>query len=302
MKESEYYQNKGATQVRVGIITVLALIVLIGGYGWLRDWFNQGKYTQIRVRFINAGNIEPGNHVTVYGVKRGRVDSISMTEQGVILNLLVDIDFPLPRDTKFFISDSDLMGNRQVDIIPGITKEIFDPDYIPNGQNLAGLSSLIPRIDGIIGNLDQMISKLAMQDELFENFQHTIVSSKRLMERLDNFFVDNYQEIEDIVANLHQTSAQINSLFSEEDESLQATFRNIAQGLEEFDTVLQKLSGLLDEIEPLVTKLNEEEGTVQQLISDQELYDRLIEATAQVDSLLYDIRQNPRRYFQFRLF
>ena len=302
MKDTEYYQHKGATQLRVGIITIIALIVLIAGYGWLRDWFNQGKYARLQVRFLNAGNIEPGNHVTLFGVKSGRVESITMTDSGVILNLLVDLDFPLPVDTKFYISDSDLMGNRQVDILPGFSREMMAKDYIPTGQNLAGLSSLIPRIDGIIGNLDEMISKIANQDQLFADFHDTVVSSKKVMESLDRFFSENYGEIESIVLNLHQTTTEINALFNDEDESMKRTFQNISESIEDLDSILSKMNRLLDSLEPLVTKLNDEEGTLHYLLTEKELYDKLVDSTSQIDSLLYDIRQNPRRYFQFKLF
>ena len=302
MKETEYYPQKRATQLRVGLVTILALIILIAGYGWLRDWFKQGRYTRIQARFVNAGNIEPGNHVTLFGVKSGRVESIIMTDSGVILNLLVDIDFQLPIDTKFYISDSDLMGNRQLDIIPGVSPEMMPVDHIFTGQNLAGLSSLIPRIDGIIGNLDQMISKLVMQDELFANLHDTVISSRKVMESLDKFFSDNYEEIEGIVTNLNQTTTELNALLSDEDMIIKNTFQNLSQGIEELDEMLHKLNNLLDHIEPLVTKLNDEEGTLHHLLTDKELYDKLLDSTAQIDSLLFDIRQNPRRYFQFKLF
>ncbi|MBW6516778.1 MAG: MCE family protein [Candidatus Cloacimonetes bacterium] len=302
MKETEYYPHKRATQLRVGIVTILALIILFVGYGWLRDWFNQGRYTLIQVRFLNAGNIEPGNHVTLFGVRSGRVESITMTERGVILNLLVDIDFQLPIDTKFYISDSDLMGNRQVDIIPGISPKMMPQGHIFSGQNLAGLSSLIPRIDGIISNLDQMITRIAMQDELFTNLHDTVISSKKVMESLDKFFSDNYDEIEGIVTNLNQTTSELNAIFSDEETNIRSTFQNISQGVDDLEDILQKLNNLLDNIEPLVTKLNDEDGTLHYLLTEKELYDKLLDSTAQIDSLLYDIRQNPRRYFQFRLF
>ncbi len=62
------------------------------------------------------------------------------------------------------------------------------------------------------------------------------------------------------------------------------------------------MNDLLDEIEPLLGKLSDEEGTVHHLLTEKELYERLVRTTGQIDSLLYDIRKNPGRYFQFRLF
>ncbi len=213
MKETEYYPHKKAIQIKVGIITIIALIILILGYGWLRNWFDQARYTSMQVKFVNAGNINQGDPVTVFGVTRGRVDGITMSEEGVVLTLLIDLDFPLPRDTKFYISDSDLMGNRQVDIIPGESPELLQPGDIPNGQSLAGLSSLIPQIDEIIGNLDQMITRIATQDELFENLHETVISSRKLMTSLDHFFSDNYEDLETIVSSLRNATKEFNAIF-----------------------------------------------------------------------------------------
>lgn len=302
MKETEFYRDKSGILVKVGFVTILGVIILFVGYGWLRDWFNQSRYSRLDVKFVNAGNIEPGNPVTLFGVKRGRVDGITMTETGVILHLLVDMEFNLPADTKFYISDSDLMGNRQVDIIPGSSEKFIEPGMIAEGENLAGLSALIPRIDGIINNLDQMITKIANQDDLFDDLRETVVSSRKLMNTLDGFFAENYDELESIVTNLNQTIREINALFTDEEINLQEAMHSIVHGMSELDTLLQKMNNLLDDVEPFLAKLNEEEGTLHHLLSDKELYERLLQTTGQIDSLLYDIRQNPRKYFQLRVF
>jgi len=45
-----------------------------------------------------------------------------------------------------------------------------------------------------------------------------------------------------------------------------------------------------------------EEGLIYRLLNDEELYDSLIKSANELETLLNDIRKNPRRYFRFSVF
>ncbi len=49
-------------------------------------------------------------------------------------------------------------------------------------------------------------------------------------------------------------------------------------------------------IDTLVRGLNGGKGTAGQLLTERELYDRLLRVTAALDSLAADVRRNPSRY------
>ena len=51
-----------------------------------------------------------------------------------------------------------------------------------------------------------------------------------------------------------------------------------------------------------MNKINNGEGTVGKLLNDQELYEHLVLASADLDFLLLDLKQNPGRYLNLSLF
>ena len=61
------------------------------------------------------------------------------------------------------------------------------------------------------------------------------------------------------------------------------------------DSTLASLNRLLD-------RINQGEGTLGQLASDAELYKKITATLQSLDSLIIDIRENPKRYVKFSLF
>ena len=304
MKEKKpvYHPEKVDTRVKVGILTVVALIALVVGYGWLRDWFMSGKYTQLKVRFDNANNVDVGDGVTIYGVKKGRVESIGLTREGALLSLLVDLEFPLSSDTQFYLRESSVMGSRQVEILPGTSETLLDINAVAVGYSSAGITSLIPKIDNLMSKLDVILTSISAEDGIVGELSAVVESTKGTLSKVDLLVEDNKQPIKEIVANLGQLADELNAVLSENRETIDKGIKTALYSIEEFSAFLEKAQAVLDELKPTIDKLNKEEGTVQQLISDRELYDKLLETTTRIDSLLIDVKKNPRRYFQLKVF
>jgi phospholipid/cholesterol/gamma-HCH transport system substrate-binding protein len=304
MKEIKpvYHPEKVDTRVKVGIITVVALIVLVAGYGWLHDWFMSGKYTQLKVQFDNANNVDVGDGVTIYGVKKGRVESISLTREGALLSLLVDLEFPLSSDTQFYLRESSVMGSRQVEIIPGTGETLLDTKAVAVGHSSTGITSLIPKIDNLMSKLDVILTSISAEDGIVSELSVAVKSTKSTLSKVDLLVEDNKQPIKEMVANLGQLADALNGVLSENKEIIDKSIKSTLHSIEEVSVFLVKAQAALDELKPTIEKLNREDGTVQQLISDRELYDKLLETTTRIDSLLIDIKKNPRRYFQLKVF
>ena len=104
----KFYQDKRSVEFKVGLFTLLAIIILVLGYSWLMEVMENRKYTEIEVKFENAGNIEQGSAVSILGVKKGRVKDISIASDGVTLNLQVELDFPLKENLKNYVTNKNV--------------------------------------------------------------------------------------------------------------------------------------------------------------------------------------------------
>ena len=142
----KFYQDKKSAEFKVGLFTLLAIIILVLGYSWFMEVMENRKYIEIKVKFSNAGNIEKGSAVSILGVKKGRVKDISIESDGVTLNLQAELDFPLKKGTEFFIIETDIMGDVQVEIIPGQDNEMLDLSLVHYGFRNQGISGFVSQL------------------------------------------------------------------------------------------------------------------------------------------------------------
>ena len=70
----------------------------------------------------------------------------------------------------------------------------------------------------------------------------------------------------------------------------------------DFDKTLNEALAVLNETEKLLSAVNKQQGTVGQLLYDQQFYNRLMEITNEVNDLIKDFKKNPRRYIKFSVF
>ncbi|GAH53196.1 unnamed protein product, partial [marine sediment metagenome] len=76
-------------------------------------------------------------------------------------------------------------------------------------------------------------------------------------------------------------------------------FEKSSRGLAEATSSLEELSGNLKSI---AARLESEEGTFGMLLRDRSLYDDLKKTTADLDSLVIDIKRNPKKYIHLEIF
>jgi len=297
-----YYGRNKDIQVKVGIMSLLIALILLFGYGWLRDWYSKERKSEVRVKFSNAGNIDIGNSVTIFGVKRGRVDDISILQDGVVLTLLIDLDYPLPTDSDFLISDSNLMGSRQVDIIPGNADTYISDDFVAYGESLSSLSSLFPKIDSVIFDVQQLLSLFTEEGKISSSLIKTFEKTYNIANRIDTLFIDKEEDINKAIENFLETTKNINYLIAENKDTITSTLKIASSGFERFEELLVRLDEILTTIEPLGDVVSEEKGSLYRIMYQEDLYQKMINVTTELDSLLIDIRENPGRYFRFRLF
>jgi phospholipid/cholesterol/gamma-HCH transport system substrate-binding protein len=89
---------------------------------------------------------------------------------------------------------------------------------------------------------------------------------------------------------------------SDDSEALPEDKILIGAGAGDFDKALTEALKVLTETEKLLSAVNKQEGTVGQLLYDEEFYSHLLDITSELNDLLKDFKKNPRRYIKFSVF
>ena len=107
------------TELIVGIFALCAIIILIVGIIFLKEYqFNRDSYS-LSVFFDNASGLKEGDPVMVAGVRKGWVKAISLQRGRVRIDIALNTDVQLSDDAKFFITSSGLVGLKYIEINPG---------------------------------------------------------------------------------------------------------------------------------------------------------------------------------------
>jgi phospholipid/cholesterol/gamma-HCH transport system substrate-binding protein len=148
--------------------------------------------------------------------------------------------------------------------------------------------------DGTVGKLvtdpalyNRMVESLEKFNELAENIQNgegtlgRFINDPSLYESADA----TLQKVDSIMARIERGEGTLGRLTTDE-----ALYERTAAALERFAS--------------LTEMIERGDGTLGKLLKDPSLYNNLDQSTSEITKLLYDIRQDPRRFLtiRFRLF
>ena len=128
------------------------------------------------------------------------------------------------------------------------------------------------------------------------NILHATNSLDSITTDLKNAKVERIVDhIESLTKTLNNNSSKITSII----ENLDNITDSIAKS--HITQTIARVNDVLLETELILDKIKKGEGTVGMLLNDKKLYDHLVLASADLDFLLLDLKQNPGRYLNVSL-
>ena len=174
------------------------------------------------------------------------------------------------------IRESGVMDNVTDNIMPVVNQVLPKVDSImANVNGLTGdpaLSAALLRLDGITRQLQISAQQLTV-----------------LMNGLNRSVPGVINNVNGITSNLTGAAGNLTDL---------------SGSLKELpiDETINKLNTTLANLESLSQQLNDKNSTLGKVMNDRELYDNANHAIASLDSLLTDIKANPKRYINVKVF
>lgn len=299
----DYRKQLAWSKLKVGIVITAALIILLLAIlfaGNIQNLF--APQSTIYATFHDVKGLRSGAPVWFAGVQIGSVKSINFTGEKITASMKIDRDaLPfLKKDSEASILTLGLLGDKYVEISPGSKKA----EGLKQGDAITGLTRLemneeLSRLVSGVGSKKGSLGRLLEEDTLYRDisssardiklFAETLKASEGAVNKfikepeLYERFVKASQSLDTFTQRLASSKGTVNRLI--EDESL---YENV-------NAAAAKLSIILD-------KINKEEGSVGRLVSNRELSEELQSTLKEVNSLVKDIKKNPKKYFKFSVF
>lgn len=289
-------------EIRVGVLAVIAAFILYFGFNFLKGINIFNKTNTYVARFDKMNGLVEQSPVYVQGYKVGMVDEITYDfskPEPFVVTFSINRDILIPKDGHVALVADGLINGEALDLrIPVTETDTYytSGDTIPSSIEpdlIAELAdALTDRFDPVIHNLDSILNviKKTLDEQklasIVNNVDGTIKNAKGITAKVDNMLGSDIPMLLDsiqlVVNDLHQVSGDL------ADANLKG--------------VILKLDTTVNSINGVVETLNSTDGTIGMLLNDRDLYISLNNTVQSADSLLVDLKANPKRYVHFSLF
>ena len=324
-------------EILVGLVLVLGAAVAVLGTLFLKGYDWRGDLVQVEMLVEEAGQLRPGNAVKVRGVEIGSVDRILVEPSGRAIRIVARIrrQVTLPDDAVVLLAPESMFGDWQAEIVSRSAFpryaffEVDEPGVLP-GYALPDLGRLTAAADEIADNLTVLTDRveLAFTEETALNMKAAIDNIGEVSQGLSALVQQQAESFQAVTGEI-QTSAEefgsaarsARSSFDEVSRLLgggnadtliadaRVTVRNLRDVSERLDRTAAELEGTLlladtalVRFDRLGRRLEDGEGTMGRLFADSVLAVRAESALVELNALLQDFRENPKRYVRLSIF
>lgn len=283
---------KNANEFRIGLWTIITIVVLVFGIKYLK-----GQLHTTTTYYMLSPNVEglaESSHVKIDGFKVGFVRSMDYDYKNsqVVIELNIDPDLNIPVDSRAMISSGLLNASDVVLQIGQSSQMLKSGDTLQGGGMMPGLldqagpmmqsvSNMMPKVDSLLVGLNRLVNESKMQESLLEVNRLTI-QLHHTLSTLNSQLPTILGQVNDATANLDTLSIQLREA--------------------EVGEIIAHANSTLAHVDSLICSVGSKETTAGKLLNTDELHDQLTSTIADVDSLVNDIKQNPKRYINIKVF
>jgi phospholipid/cholesterol/gamma-HCH transport system substrate-binding protein len=299
---SDFYKDQRKIELRVGLIAVLSLVILVIGYAWLRNALQLKTMTQVRIKFESAQGIEIGDKVTVNGMEAGRVTKVAQLQDGVLIYTQLKLKYPIRRGAKFIIQDSNLMGGKQLEIINSEEGDPIDVNTVQAGENSYGMTALLSNASITMQQINALLTEMSKPEGIFSQIKETFEETKSTFGKVNTAIDDSKANLNNALQHISSSARQLNELLTRNKSKLDETINMTPELMTKATATMDSLRIATSSLQSVLKEMSEGKGTIPNLLNDDTLYKNLLSSSAKLDSLLDDVKKNPKRYFRVRVF
>lgn len=289
----------------IGISVIIAIVILFFGIDYLKG-INLFQPTNFYiVDYDNVAGLEKSAPVTINGYKVGQVRDIELNYEHpdkVKVTLALNSDLRLPEDSRAELA-STLLSGAYVSIQLGKSSKMLEvgsniqpmvaTDLMTAVQKeiMPAIGNILPKVDSLLYNLNALAGDPALIQSIrrLDGITNHVMLATAGIDRQINGQLPGIMlgarsavtKLDTITGNLAVLSYDLKQL------PLQPTMENV-----------QRLTANLEQFSQ---QLNNQNSTLGRLTNDPTLYNHLNTVAADIDSLIVDIKRNPKRYISIKL-
>ena len=291
------------------MVAILILVLFVWGYNFLKDRSLYDTSRTFYAEYANVQGLVPKSPITINGLRVGSVSKISFhpEKKGILvahLNITDDIKFSSNSIAQIY--SPDFISGKSLKINMALDGAVAAVD----GDTLKG------EVDsGIIGMINEQIAPLQVKVESF------VTSTDSVMQNINELLnEENQKNIEASLKNLNQvmynfrkSSEHLTELLREDGKidhlvddagNTMSNLSSITDSIEaaNLGATLNELQASVGSLNVLLDSVSQGNGTVGKLLYDEELYVNMTNASKELEELLREIKEHPKRFVHLSVF
>jgi len=309
--------------ILIGITFIIAIVLFIWGYNFLKGVNVFSKEVRYYAIYDDVSGLTVARPIMINGLRIGQVRHITFSPDmsgSIVVEMLLNRDFPIPKNSVARIFSSDLMGSKIIDLQLG-----NDPEMAQHGDTLASsiegslketvnaqvqpikhkAENLLSSIDSLVTAIQTVFNESARDNlkESFTNIRETFSNLENATSNIDTLVDQQTTRIGSILLNVDS----VTYVLKENRESIAKVINNLevfSDTLTQIDVAgtFNRANKSLDRLDSILVTINEGQGTLGMLMHNDTLYLEVEKSASELNKLLKDIRENPKRYVKFSLF
>ena len=290
--------NSRSQNIAVGAFVLAALAVLVFGVYFLKETVPGRAVDPYVARFDQVSTLQEGDPVKVNGVKLGRVTAIALEGNRVKVDFEIERGVHLPRNSEVRIQNIGLMGERQLGIRMGASKEVTPPGGNFEGQLDAGIAEAMGAAGEAIAEaqllaktLRSVVDSTVGRPEFASRVNALLGSAEDLTGRLDKLAQDVDPQIREGVKTFNGLSRDMNGFVNRQKPQVEQILKDGGDVMARSRVIAERGERAAQNLEEILAKLNNGKGTAGALLNDTLLHRDLAKALRSADSLFRSMQK-----------
>jgi len=291
-------------ELQVGFVFLLALVLLVIGVLWAKRIKPGQQEMAIEVLFPSVGGLNPGDDVLVSGVRLGAVKDIALQPNGTVLvAATLGSRIALYQNYRITITMLNFTGEMGMTISPGAGRPLPTPLPVLHGERPLELTEFVAPA------MEAVRSIRGVSDTLRTVIPRVYEQANATLSQLDAVLLAVDENVARSGPALAQALAEVRTTMGSAREAMASVSARLDTSSAKADALFASAQATSDRLRQVVAQLDTAHGTLGQLIREPTLHTEMTRAAGHLDtaavaldSLLRDVRTNPKRYVHFSLF
>ena len=281
---------KISKEAKIGLTGVAALVLLFFGINFLKGVKLFSTQSTYYIKFANAKALSKNSTVYADGYNIGIVSNVlyDYSKPGqVLVEISVNKGLRIPKGSTAKLDEAVLGGCTLNLLLVNNLTEAYAPGDTIQGSDGSGLMSkaadMMPQVEQVVARVDTLIATLNL-----------LVSNPNLPLIMQN--------AEQVTSNLNKSKdiPQMTTTFNKAGENVVTLTDNLNQL--KLQATMDSVNAAISSIHEMMAQMQSPDGTLGKMMNDPALYNNLNHTVQSADSLVTDLKKNPKRYVHFSVF